>query len=120
MPDVVCRCGTYVRAYVESGTKINCPQCGVVLTMGPSVNYPSVNYPGPDIPGSDGADSAIAEPLEYQASRKADSRTGTLRKLFLPLLSLILLAAVGAISIFALGRKDFSKWSPWQKASDNQ
>ena len=120
MPDVVCRCGTYVRAYVESGTKINCPQCGVVLTMGPSVNYPSGNFPGPDIPGSDGADSAIAEPLEYQASRKADSRTGTLRKLFLPLLSLILLAAVGAISIFALGRKDFSKWSPWQKASENQ
>ena len=120
MPDVVCRCGTYVRAYVESGTKINCPQCGVVLTMGPSVNYPSVNYPGPDIPGSDGADSAIAEPLEYQASRKADSRTGTLRKLFLPLLSLILLAAVGAISIFALGRKGFSEWYPWQKASENQ
>jgi hypothetical protein len=34
MADAVCRCGTYVRAYVTAGTKINCPQCGVLLTMG--------------------------------------------------------------------------------------
>jgi hypothetical protein len=33
---------------------------------------------------------------------------------------MILLAAVGAISIFALGRKGFSEWSPWQEASQNQ
>ena len=120
MPDVVCRCGTYVRAYVESGTKINCPQCGIVLTMGPSLSNPGLNFPSPEIPGSDIADSDIAEPLEYQASRKTDSRAGTRRKFLLPLLSLILLAAVGAISIFALGRKGFSEWYPWQKASENQ
>ena len=115
MPDVVCRCGTYVRANVESGTKINCPHCGVVLTMGPSPNSPSF-----DIPGSYVADSDTPKPIEYQASRKADNRTVTLRKLILPLLSLILLATVGAISIFALGRKGFSEWSPWQKAPENQ
>lgn len=120
MPDVVCRCGTYVRAYVESGTKINCPQCGVVLTMGPSVNYPGLNFPSPDIPGSDIADSDIAKSLENQASRKSDYRAGTRRKLLLPLLSLILLATVGAISIFALGRRGLSEWSPWQKASQIQ
>lgn len=120
MPDVVCRCGTYVRAYVESGTKINCPQCGVVLTMGPSVNFPSLNFPSPEIPGSDIADSDIAKSLEYQASRKTDYRAGSRRKFLLPLLSMILLATVGAISILALGRKGLSEWSPWQKASENQ
>jgi hypothetical protein len=36
MADAVCRCGTYVRAYVSLGTKINCPQCGQLLTMGGS------------------------------------------------------------------------------------
>jgi len=115
MPDVVCRCGTYVRAYVESGTKINCPQCGVVLTMGPSLNFPSSEIPGSDLSGSE-----IEEPLQYQASRKTDYNAVNLRKLLLPLLSVILLAAVGAISIFALGRKGFSEWSPWQEASQNQ
>ncbi|MFM7518741.1 MAG: hypothetical protein ACKO3V_17535, partial [Pirellula sp.] len=34
MPDAVCSCGNYVRAYVPAGTRINCPQCGVLLTMG--------------------------------------------------------------------------------------
>ena len=34
MADAVCRCGAYVRAYVAPGTKINCPQCGVLLVMG--------------------------------------------------------------------------------------
>ena len=125
MPDVVCRCGTYVRAYVESGTKINCPQCGVVLTMGPSVNFPSgnfpsLNFPSPEIPGSDIADSDIAKSLEYQASRKTDYRAGSRRKFLLPLLSMIILATVGAISILALGRKGLSEWSPWQEASENQ
>lgn len=110
MPDVVCRCGTYVRAYVESGTKINCPQCGVVLTMGPSLNFP-----GPDIPGPD-----IAKPLKDQANGQTDYRAGTRKKLLLPLISLILLAAICAISIFALGRKGFSEWSPWQEASQIQ
>jgi len=115
MPDVVCRCGTYVRAYVESGTKINCPQCGVVLTMGPSLNFP-----GPDLPVADNTGSNTAESLEYQASRKTDNLAGSRRKFLLPLLYLILLAAVGVISIFALGRKGFSKWSPWQEAFQNQ
>ena len=109
MPDVVCRCGTYVRAYVESGTKINCPQCGVVLTMGPSPNSPSS-----DIPGSYGEDSDTPKPIEYQASRKPDKRTGTLRKLVLPLLSLIILATVGAISIFAPGQISLSDWAKRQ------
>jgi hypothetical protein len=105
MPDVVCRCGTYVRAYVESGTKINCPQCGVVLTMGPS----------PDIPGPD-----IAKPLEDQLGRNTDSRVGTRRKFLFPLLSLILVVTLCGISIFALGRKGFSEWTTWQEASQNQ
>lgn len=135
MPDVVCRCGTYVRAYVESGTKINCPQCGVVLTMGPSanlpsanlpsancpnLNFPNLNFPSPEIPGSDREDSDIAKSLEYQASRKTDDRAGTRKNFLLPLLSIILLATVGAISIFALGRKGLSEWSPWQEASEDQ
>ena len=115
MPDVVCRCGTYVRAYVESGTKINCPQCGVVLTMGPSLKSPGSDIIVSDIPGSD-----IQEPLDYQAKGNIDKRAGTRRKFLLPLISLILLATVGAISIFALGRKGSSEWSPWQKASENQ
>ena len=115
MPDVVCRCGTYVRAYVESGTKINCPQCGVVLTMGPSLNSPGPDITVSDIPGSD-----IPEPLEYQASRKTDNLVGTRRKFLLPMIFLVLLATVGAISIFALGRKGFSEWSPWHEASQNQ
>lgn len=109
MPDVVCRCGTYVRAYVESGTKINCPQCGVVLTMGPSSNSPSS-----DITGSYVADSDTPKPIEYQASRKPDKRTGTLRKLVLSLLSLIILATVGAISIFAPGQISLSDWAKRQ------
>jgi len=33
---------------------------------------------------------------------------------------MILLTTVGAISIFALGRKGFSEWSPWLEASQNQ
>ena len=33
MPDVVCKCGNYVRAYVPPGTKVACYQCGEVLTM---------------------------------------------------------------------------------------
>lgn len=112
MPDVVCRCGTYVRAYVESGTKINCPQCGVVLTMGPSPNSQSS-----DIPGSYVAESDTPKPFEYQASRKADKRTGTLRKLVIPLLSLIILATVGAISIFAPGQIGLSDWAKWQEVA---
>jgi hypothetical protein len=115
MPDVVCRCGTYVRAYVESGTKINCPQCGVVLTMGPSLNSPGPDITVSDIPGSD-----IPEPLEYQASRKTDNLAGSRKKFLLPMIFLILLATVGAISMFALGRKGFSEWSPWHEASQNQ
>jgi len=115
MPDVVCRCGTYVRAYVESGTKINCPQCGVVLTMGPSLNFPNSEIPVSDLSGSE-----IEEPLQYQASRKTDNNAVNLRKFLLPILSVGLLATVGAISIFALGRKGFSEWSPWHEASQNQ
>jgi len=106
MPDVVCRCGTYVRAYVESGTKINCPQCGVVLTMGPRLNFPGTDIPDPD----------IAEPLTRQASRTAGYRAGSRRKFLLPLLSLVLLATVGAISIFAPGKMVFSDWSKKQEA----
>lgn len=34
MADAVCRCGTYVRAYVSLGAKINCPHCGQLVTMG--------------------------------------------------------------------------------------
>lgn len=34
MADAVCRCGTYVRAYVSLGSTINCPKCGSLLTMG--------------------------------------------------------------------------------------
>lgn len=115
MPDVVCRCGTYVRAYVESGTKINCPQCGVVLTMGPSLNSPGPDITVSDIPGSD-----IPEPLEYQASRKTDNLAGSRKKFLLPMIFLILLATVGTISIFALGRKGFSEWFPWPEVSQNQ
>lgn len=114
MPDVVCRCGTYVRAYVQSGTKINCPQCGVVLTMGPSLNSPGPDITGPDITGSD-----LAEPLTHQASRKTGYKAGTRRKFLLPFLSLILLATVGAISIFAPGQMVFSKWSKRQEASQD-
>lgn len=33
MPDVVCKCGHYVRAYVPPGTEVLCYQCGRVLTM---------------------------------------------------------------------------------------
>lgn len=33
MPDVVCKCGHYVRAYVPPGTEVVCYQCGTVLTM---------------------------------------------------------------------------------------
>ena len=115
MPDVICRCGTYVRAYVESGTKINCPQCGVVLTMGPSLNSPGPDITVSDIPGSD-----LSGPLGYQASLKTDNLADTRRKFLLPTISMILLTTVGAISIFALGRKGFSEWSPWLEASQNQ
>jgi hypothetical protein len=81
---------------------------------------PGLKFPVPDIPASDNPDPGIPEPLEYQATRKTDNLAGSQRKSLLPLLSLILLAAVGAISIFALGRKGFSEWSPWQEASQNQ
>jgi hypothetical protein len=81
---------------------------------------PSLNSPGPDITVSDIPGSDIPEPLEYQASRKTDNLVGTRRKFLLPMIFLVLLATVGAISIFALGRKGFSEWSPWHEASQNQ
>lgn len=115
MPDVVCRCGTYVRAYVESGTKINCPQCGVLLTMGPSSNAP-----GPEISGSGIAGSDLPEPLVYQASRKTDYNAVNLKKFLLPLLFVVLLATVCGISIFAPKQIGFSEWSQRQEVSQDQ
>jgi hypothetical protein len=81
---------------------------------------PSLNSPGPDITVSDIPGSDIPEPLEYQASRKTDNLAGSRKKFLLPMIFLILLATVGAISMFALGRKGFSEWSPWHEASQNQ
>lgn len=38
MADVVCRCGTYIRAYVAPGAKVTCSECGEVITMRPVQN----------------------------------------------------------------------------------
>jgi hypothetical protein len=81
---------------------------------------PSLNSPGPDITVSDIPGSDIPEPLEYQASRKTDNLAGSRKKFLLPMIFLILLATVGTISIFALGRKGFSEWFPWPEVSQNQ
>jgi hypothetical protein len=81
---------------------------------------PSLNFPNSEIPVSDLSGSKIEEPLQYQSSRKTDNNAVNLRKFLLPILSVGLLATVGGISIFTLGRKGFSEWSPWQEASQNQ
>ena len=78
--------------------------------MGPSLDIPSADISGP----------GIAEPLEDPASGNPAHRAGTGKNLLLPLISLVLLATICAISIFALGRKGFSEWSPWQEASQIQ
>ncbi|MCY3007489.1 MAG: hypothetical protein NTV29_16115 [Planctomycetota bacterium] len=96
MPDVVCRCGTYVRAYVESGTKINCPECGVVLTMG---------GPPPDI-GDALGDRQGAKTVKRVAGKRI-------------LVWLISLAAVSAILNFALVRNDLRDWFQRQEALQN-
>jgi hypothetical protein len=77
--------------------------------MGPRLNFPGTDIPDPD----------IAEPLTRQASRTAGYRAGSRRKFLLPLLSLVLLATVGAISIFAPGKMVFSDWSKKQEASQD-
>jgi len=76
MPDAVCSCGTYVRAYVPAGTRINCPQCGVLLTMG--------GDPG----GSEGSESG------QESGNQARKRSKKAKRLRIVLFSALGMATV--------------------------
>jgi len=77
MADVVCRCGTYIRAYVAPGAKVTCSECGEVITMRPVQNESEA--------GSDG-------------SRGNSSRSGRfIRRMMLMLVVAGLPFAAGAV-----------------------
>lgn len=79
MADVVCRCGTYIRAYVPPGSKVTCSQCGEVLSIGRTID-PS-------------ADKATSNSDKFSANSNA-SLISTSIKVVLTLAALMIVGAL--------------------------
>ena len=90
MADVVCRCGTYIRAYVAPGTKVTCSECGEVITMRPAQNENDA--------GSAGSTGDLSH------------RSGLIRRKILSLLKMMLMLIV-AVAVAATGAVGYRLWS---------